>query len=171
MEEKKFDPKQLIGYVLIMGLVTWMFYINKPTEEEIKQAEAKTEVVEEKKNVSETKELKAISQNDFSNASTKDSLSLLALNNKLGVFAYSATLPSAIDKSTEVTNELLKLNFSNKGGYLSSVELKDFKTHDQKPLYLIKDDNASLNIKLTTSDNRILNTKDLYFEPSISKNG
>jgi YidC/Oxa1 family membrane protein insertase len=95
----------------------------------------------------------------------------LALNNKLGVFAYSATLPSAIDKSTEVTNELLKLNFSNKGGYLSSVELKDFKTHDQKPLYLIKDDNASLNIKLTTSDNRILNTKDLYFEPSISKNG
>ena len=72
---------------------------------------------------------------------------------------------------TEVTNELLKLNFSNKGGYLSSVELKDFKTHDQKPLYLIKDNNASLNIQLTTTDNRILNTKDLYFEPTVTKNG
>ncbi len=84
MEEKKFDPKQLIGYVLIMGLVTWMFYMNKPTEEELKQTEENTEVVEEKKNIPETKELKSISKDDFSNAAAKDSLALLALNNKLG---------------------------------------------------------------------------------------
>jgi len=171
MEEKKFNPKQLIGYVLIMGLVTWMFYNNKPTEEELKQQEAQkseqvvTETSPEKENT------KVVGKTDFSTNAVKDSVSLAQLNNKLGNFAYSANLPSATDKVTEITTDVLKLNFSNKGGYLSSVELKDFKTHDQQPLFLIKDENSSLNIKLTTTDNRILNTKDLYFEPTISKNG
>jgi YidC/Oxa1 family membrane protein insertase len=173
MEEKKFDPKQLIGYVLIMGLVTWMFYNNQPTEEELKQAETQESevVVEDNSKKEVVKNTRVVVEEDFSKNSIKDSASLAQLNNKLGLFAYSASLPSATNKITEVTNELLKLNFSNKGGYLSSVELKDFKTHDQKPLYLIKDNNASLNIQLTTTDNRILNTKDLYFEPSITKNG
>ena len=36
---------------------------------------------------------------------------------------------------------------------------------------LIKDNNADLNIQLQTSDNRTLNTKDLYFEPSLTKVG
>ncbi len=170
MEEKKFNSKQLIGYVLIMGLVTWMFYNNRPTEEELLEAEV-NEVVEENKAISQTIEETILTENDFSNVNAKDSLAVLELKNKLGVFAYSATLPSATDNNTEVSNDLLKLKFSNKGGYLSSVELKDFKTFDQKPLYLIKDENASLNIQLTTTDNRILNTKDFYFEPSVSKNG
>ena len=80
-------------------------------------------------------------------------------------------MPSATDAVTEISNDVLELKFSNKGGYLKEVKLKDFKTHDQQPLYIVKDDNASLNIKLTTTDNRILNTKDLYFQPTISKNG
>jgi YidC/Oxa1 family membrane protein insertase len=171
MEEKKFNPKQLIGYVLIMGLVTWMFYKNRPTEEDLKVEEANNteEVIKEAS--PEKAKTKVVTKNDFSTNAVKDSASLVQLNNKLGLFAYGASLPSATDAVTEITNDFLKLNFSNKGGYLSSVELKDFKTHDQKPLYLIKDENASLNIKLTTTDNRILNTKDLYFEPTISKNG
>ncbi|TDA89252.1 membrane protein insertase YidC, partial [Halomonas marinisediminis] len=36
---------------------------------------------------------------------------------------------------------------------------------------LIKDNNALFNINFTTTDNRILNTKDLFFEPTLSKNG
>jgi len=36
---------------------------------------------------------------------------------------------------------------------------------------MIKDNNASFNINFGTTDNRILNTKDLFFEPSITKNG
>jgi YidC/Oxa1 family membrane protein insertase len=173
MEEKKFDPKQIIGYALIMGLVTWMFYNNQPTEEELKQAEAQeSEVVVEDNSKKElVNETKVIVKEDFSFNSFKDSASLAKLNNKLGLFAYSASLPSSTNNSTQVSSGLLNLSFSNKGGYLSAVELKDFKTHDQKPLYLIKDNNASLNIQLTTTDNRILNTEDLYFEPSISKNG
>jgi YidC/Oxa1 family membrane protein insertase len=35
---------------------------------------------------------------------------------------------------------------------------------------LIKDNNAHLNVQLLTSDST-LNTKDLYFEPTLTKNG
>ena len=171
MEEKKFNPKQLIGYVLIAVLATWMLYNNKPTEEELKQQEAQKTVEVVKEASTEKANEKVVTQENFSTIGVKDSSALAQLNNKLGIVAYSASLPSATDAITEITNDVLKLNFSNKGGYLNSVELKNFKTHDQQPLYLVKDDNASLNIKLITADNRILNTKDLYFEPSITKNG
>ena len=36
---------------------------------------------------------------------------------------------------------------------------------------MIKDNNSSFNINFGTTDNRILNTKDLFFEPSLTNNG
>ena len=33
MEEKKFDPYQFIGFILILVILTWMLYRNGPTEE------------------------------------------------------------------------------------------------------------------------------------------
>jgi len=171
MEKKKFDPKQLIGYVLIAVLATWMLYNNKPTKEELKQQEAqKTEEIVN--DVSADKaNTKVVVEENFSTNSVNDSTALVKLNNKLGTLAFGASLPSAKEIITEVYNNVLALKFNNKGGYIETVELKDFKTHDQQPLYLIKDNNASLNIKLTTTDNRIVNTKDLYFTPTVTKNG
>ena len=171
MEKKKFDPKQLIGYVLIAVLATWMLYNNKPTEEELNQQEAqKTEEIVTETSAEKANE-KVVIQEDFSAITKQDSSSMAKVYNNLGAFAYGASLPSATDTVTEISNDVLAFEFSNKGGYLNSVQLKDFKTHDQQPLYLVKDDNASLNIKLTTTDNRILNTKDLYFTPTVIKNG
>jgi len=165
MEEKKFDPKQLIGYVLIALIATWILFNNTPKPDEVKE-ETKTETVAQKP-IAKT-ETPAVAPVPVLN----DSLAQVQLSNKLGVFAYGASLPSAKEgATTTISNNVLNLTFSNKGGYLETVELKTFKTHDQKPLYLVKDGNANLNIPLTTIDNRILNTKDLYFTPTVTKNG
>ena len=67
-----------------------------------------------------------------------------------------------------LSNEVLQLKFSNKGGYLSEVKLNKFVDYDSIPIYLIKDGNASFNINFGTTDSRILNTQDLYFEPTVS---
>ena len=32
MEEKRFDPYQFIGFVLIALILTWMLYVNRPEE-------------------------------------------------------------------------------------------------------------------------------------------
>jgi len=47
MEEKKFDFNSLVGFLLIGGILIWMLYLNKPTEEEL-QAE-KNALIKRKK--------------------------------------------------------------------------------------------------------------------------
>ncbi|MDX1278123.1 membrane protein insertase YidC [Oceanihabitans sediminis] len=172
MEEKKLDLNSIIGFILIFGILVYMMYMNQPTPEELAEQErAKQEQVEAEKKANKQEETLVTSAVDYSAATISDSLQLIALNNKLGAFAYSSTLPSATDKETLVENDLLALKFSNKGGYLSEVRLKSFVDYDSIPIYLIKDGNAAFNISFNTTDNRNLNTQDLFFEPTISKNG
>ncbi len=174
MEEKKFDLNSIIGFALIFGIIIWMFYLNQPTPEEIEAEKAKQEQVE-----TETeKETDKNTTTDFVTESKaivvnpQDSVAVASAKSQLGAFAYSASLPSAKDEFTKIENELLSLKINNRGGYISEVLLKNFKTYDSIPVYLIKDGkNASFNINFGTTDNRILNTKDLFFEPSVTKNG
>ena len=97
-----------------------------------------------------------------------DSLKKLALQNKLGAFAQSAL--EGVQGTTEIENSLVKLTINNKGGQIVKALVKNYKTYDSLPLYLIKDNNSSFNINFGTTDNRILNTKDLFFVPSLTKN-
>ncbi|MEY8848310.1 membrane protein insertase YidC [Psychroserpens sp. XS_ASV72] len=173
MEEKKLDLNSIIGFVLIFGILLFMMWKNQPTPEELaEQEKAKQEQVEAEKKAAETQaETKVTTAEDYSNATIGDSLQFESLKNKLGAFAYSATLPSATDNETSVETDVLSLKFSNKGGFLSEVKLNKFVDYDSVPIYLIQDGNQDFNIEFPTADNRILNTKDLYFQPSVTKNG
>ncbi|WP_298546605.1 membrane protein insertase YidC [uncultured Aquimarina sp.] len=172
MEEKKFDLNTVIGFVLIFGIFAWMFYVNKPTPEEIEAEKAKQEQVEAEQKTEESKTTEFIKESEAIVANPQDSLALVAAKSQLGVFAYAASLPSAQENVTKIENEVLSLKINNRGGYIEEALLKNFKTYDSVPLYLIKDGkNASFNINFGTTDNRILNTKDLFFEPTVTKNG
>ena len=172
MEEKKLDINSIIGFALIFGILMYMLWQNQPTPEQAaEQEKAKQEqlAAEEKAKVPE--DVIQTTAEDFSKEAVTDSVQLTSLKNKLGAFAYSSTLPSASNNETIVENDLLKLKFSNKGGFLSEVKLKNFVNYDSIPIYLVKDNNAAFNINFGTTDSRILNTQDLYFEPTITKNG
>ncbi|MFD2541984.1 membrane protein insertase YidC [Lacinutrix gracilariae] len=172
MEEKKLDLNSIIGFILIFGILVYMMYTNQPTPEELEaQEKAKQEQVEATKEVENQESTLVTTAEDYSVTSTTDSLQLVALKNKLGAFAYASTLPSATNKETVVETEKFSLKFSNKGGYLSEVKLKEFVDYDSIPIYLIKEGNTNFNISFNTADNRNLNTQDLFFEPSVTKNG
>lgn len=172
MEEKKLDINSIIGFVLIFGILLYMLWQNKPTPEEIAaQEKAKQEEVAKEQQATEDSQTKVTTSEDFSAQAATDSVQMAGLKSKLGAFAYASTLPSATDKETVVETDLLKLTFSNKGGYLSEVKLKKFVNYDSVPVYIIKDNNAAFNINFGTTDNRILNTQDLYFAPTVTKNG
>ena len=174
MEEKKIDINTIIGFILLFGIMIWYLYQNQPTPEEIEaQKKANTEQVETETNTkTEDEKLTAVATpEDFSNLSSTDSLRQIELRNKLGAFAYSLTLPSATDVITEVENEVLALKFNNKGGHLAEVKLKEFVNHKEEPIYIIKDGNTNFNINFGTTDNRILNTESLFFQPTVSKSG
>ncbi|GGI58082.1 membrane protein insertase YidC [Winogradskyella haliclonae] len=175
MEEKKLDINSIIGFVLLFGIMIWYLYQSQPTPEELeaqKQAETEKIAAEQKaKQEAEALSTKVTTAEDYSNASATDSLQQVALQNELGAFAYASTLPSATDAVTEVETDVLALKFNNKGGYLSEVKLKAFVDHNDAPIYLVKDGNSNFNINFSTTDNRVLNTENLYFQPTITKSG
>ena len=173
MEQKKLDINSIVGFVLIFGILIWIMYQNQPDPKVIAAEKAQKELVAKAAKAKEL-ELKSIEKAAVAVAATGDSTQLVQLQKTLGNFAYSATLPSAKGDFTTIENEVVKLKIANKGGFIVEAILKQhekFKKGSGQLVELIKDNNANLNIALQTSDNRTLNTKDLYFEPTISKVG
>ena len=169
MEEKKLDINSIIGFVLIFGILMYMLWQNQPTPEELEaQEKAKQEQVETEKKQEVQNQPNVATIDDVIVEEASDSLKLINLKSKLGVFAYSGI--NASNDETLVESDLLALKFSHKGGYLTEVRLKEFVDFNENDIYLIKDDNAGFNINFGTTDSRILNTKDLYFQPTITKN-
>ena len=167
MEEKKLDLNSIIGFVLISGILIWMLWSNAPTPEELKEKEKKEQVEKQ------AKEVKTVTST-VAATPVADSTNNAAAQAQLGSFGYSATLPSATDAVTEIKNEVLSLKISNKGGYIVDATIlgfDQFEKNSKKAVQLIKDNNASLNIALNTTDNRTLHTKDMYFEPKLTTEG
>ena len=172
MEQKKLDRNSIIGFILIFGILVWIMYQNQPSESEIAAEKAKKEQVESAKQSQHTatKPLEVTQMDTVAN----DSLKISKLAGTLGGFAYSATLPSAKQDFTVIENKVMQLKIANRGGYIAEVKLKDFeriKKGSGDLVELIKDNNADFNIKMITQDNRTLDTKNLYFEPTLSTSG
>ncbi len=170
MEEKKFDFNTIIGFGLIFVIIVWMMYNNSNSELKEQQEKAKTEKAA-KAAVAVTPKETAKTTTDTAVA---DSVKIQKLQGTLGSFAYSATLPSATANFTTLENEFVSLKIANKGGYVVEAILKKyerFKKNSGQLIELIKDNNSSFNLQLQTNDNRVLNTKDLYFEPTLTKVG
>lgn len=164
MEEKKFDVKSIIGFVLIFGILIFMFYQNQPTPEELEAQKAKQEQVE-----AQNKAAEAVKETPVSEPSInlQDSTSVAGYKNAMGAFGFNAPT----EATTILENDLVVLKVSNKGGQIVEAKMKEFVTYDSIPVYLVKDGNSSFDITFKTNDNRSLNTKDLYFEPTMTKNG
>ena len=64
-------------------------------------------------------------------------------------------------------NELIKIQLTNKGGKVKSVELKNESNFDDSPLYLVEGDNNNFGFMFNTSGQNI-NTNDLYFSTTSS---
>lgn len=165
MEEKKLDINSLIGFALIFGILIWMLFMNQSAPEAVEEEAGTEEVVvtPEEGIEPEEQEIPALTPGD--------SAAVAKAQSRLGAFGYSAQLAAQGEKSISVESDVLELTFDTQGGYLSEVKLKNFDTFDDDPVYLIKDNNATFNLNLVTADGRVFDTQDLYFEPTVSKNG
>jgi YidC/Oxa1 family membrane protein insertase len=171
MEEKKLDVKSIIGFVIIGLLLVWMIYNQTPSEKERDEEQAKKEQIEKAKKTQIPEQKTASIAQD---STVNDSVRLAQLKGSLGAFAYSATLPSAKANITELKSKLLTLRIANKGGYIAEANLNNFEQFNKgskKRVELIKNNNGDFNLQFKTKDNRILNTRDMYFEPVLTTEG
>ncbi|MEO0527014.1 MAG: membrane protein insertase YidC [Bacteroidota bacterium] len=164
MEEKKLDINSIIGFVLIFGILIYMFYQNQPTPEEIEAKKAEQEQVEAAKEQQKSQDTAPLAQQPAINL--QDSAAVADYKGSVGAFGFTTTS----DTVTELANNVLYLKVSNKGGQIVEAKMKNFVTYDSVPVYLVKDGNASFALDFSTSDNRVLSTGDLFFEPSLTEN-
>ena len=170
MEGKKLDRNSIIGFVVIAGLLIWMMLNNINKEKESMAIDSEKI---EKQHI-DTAQANTIETTIVDHLEENDSINEGKLKESLGAFAYSGLLPSAEGGTTELKNEVLTLSISNKGGIIEHLIVNNFKRFSSKSdeiVQLIKDRNAQFNLELHTTDNRVLNTKDLYFEPELIKDG
>ena len=157
MEERKFDPYQFIGFVLIAMILTWMLYVNKP--EEVVNPAVETEKTDV---ATQPKEAPPFQLND--------SLQKINLQSTFGIFSNWMTDQGAPTQILENKDLLIKV--SPKSGLITLVRLKNYTDYLDQPMELVKKGNSQFNLKFTTKDGRTLNTKDFYFTPQLSsKNG
>ena len=166
MEEKKLDVNSLIGFGLIFVILIYMFYINQPTPEELaakQQAEREAAAIQESSSSSQEADYTQAAQS-IQDINPTDSTAVAAYKSSMGAFSFTPIVPG----NTLIENDVLRVEVSHKGGQLVLAQNKKYNTYDSVPVYLIKDGNATFNISFTTQDNRIIQTKNLYFEPFTS---
>ncbi len=151
MEEKKFDPYQFIGFILIALILTWMLYRNGP-QESAKDTQISSE---------------QITRSNLEKA-IKDSIKL---QNK--VYSYGDIgklfIPNNLP-NVNFTTDNMTLELQAKGGGISTLILKEFENYEDKPIPMIQNHNSDFNINLSTLDGRLLNTGDFYFTPNVIEN-
>ncbi len=165
MEEKKLDINSIIGFVLIFGILLGWMYLRQPSPEELEAQKAQQEQLE-----AEVQAAEQPIENEVTEApklDLQDSTTLAKYKSSIGAFGFTRTQ----DGTSILENELLYLEVANKGAQILTAKMKDFVTYDSIPVYLVKDGNANFELSFTTNDNRVLSTKDLYFEPSLTKSG
>ncbi|MDR1699428.1 MAG: membrane protein insertase YidC [Prevotellaceae bacterium] len=164
------DKNNIIGFGLIAAILVGFFYITKPSEEQIAAQQRYQDSI---KYEQQLQQVEKVAQSAATvNTQIQDSIatdSTVISQQSLmeyGVFAANA---AGEENSFEIENEVLKLKFSNKGGRISSVELKKYRTHDSLPLILFDGNEAQFGLKLAIStgagSNTVVNTSELFFTP------
>lgn len=163
MEEKKFDANSIIGFLLIGALLIWMLYQNKPATEDNIEPTTTTDTLVKPTTPPQLTTTPAL------DTATLDTARQIDLQSKYGAFSFSAQAASETGTTT-LENENIRMVVSNKGGYVRELQLKAYHTFDKKPVYLVKDNNADFNLTLTTTDSRVLQTRELIFQPQLVEN-
>jgi YidC/Oxa1 family membrane protein insertase len=156
------DKNTFTGLFLIMVIMAASFFFMRPNEAEIKKERIKAHA-------------DSIARGDIPKAAittAKIADSAKALANKP---VDSALLKSPFGATTIGTekfitleNKDIRVKLATQGGRIYSVELKDYKTFDKKPLILFDGDHNHFGLSFTAGNNSI-NTDKLYFTPSVNE--
>src|SRR5690606_42119576 len=159
------DRNSIIGVVLIIVVLIGFALFNQPSQEELQAAKHKQDSIAlAQKKAHDLLKIKQdstflVQADTLSNDSLNDSLKEDNLKQLYGDFAPAA---NGEEKTVTLENNLLKIKISSKGGKISYVQLKEYKTWDGKPLVLNNGDSSVFSFNFF-SDNRVVRTNDLYW--------
>ena len=158
------DKNTLVGFLLIIAIFIGFYWYTKPTSDQMGKRKAYSDSIYQSqvKNIQEG----ALTQAKDTIAKTDTVASKIV--DTYGAFASFST---GEENFVVLENEKIKVKLTTKGGRIYSVELKEYKTHDQKPLILFDGKDSKTNFTFITANNRIVNSDELYFTPIKANKG
>ncbi|MFZ4797497.1 MAG: membrane protein insertase YidC, partial [Bacteroidia bacterium] len=158
------DKNTIIGFSLILALLVGWAYFLKPSDEEIeayKRQQDSTNIAAIQQDSLVRTNIDSAKNNAIISASTDTASAIQAF----GTFALAA---QGTEEFSTIENNDLKVTFTNKGGRIYKVQLKKYKTYTQQDLVLFDGADNVQSFDFPTVDNKIINTANLYFKPTIS---
>ena len=176
------NKSSLFGFILIAAILFgWMWWMQPSKEELAKQKHIQDSIMMARREAAildsiRLAEAKAEEEEGEAIANIVAAMSMdsatyaekvyQASRDKFGAFASAAMGEEQL--FTYETN-LQKITFSSKGGAIKQVELKDYRTYDSLPLISFDPETSIFELAFF-SNNRIINTSQLYFEPYVNGN-
>ena len=160
------DKKSIIGILLIFLILVVFSIINKPSKEQIeviKHRQDSIARVEAEKAAALMQQEQAEKTAQEIAAATPDTLNPdLQLQEKTDQFGAFGVAAVGSEEFYTLENNLMKITFTNKGGRVYSVQLKNYQTHDSLPLLLFDgpDNRFGLNF---FAQNRSIETDNFFF--------
>ncbi len=165
------DKNTWIGFLLIAGIIVGFSFLQRPSKEQlaerqrqydsialVRQAQAEAQLIAD--------QLAAAEQAEADSAFQAERADLMQqqVQATYGNFAPSA---QGEDKTVVLENNKLRLNIAYQGGRIRQAELKEYKAYNDSLhfLSLFRDDESQLSFTLVTANNRVLATRNLFFEP------
>ncbi len=158
------SKNNIIGLVIIVGLLIGYSLWMTPSKEEMAAARRKADSISQ---VQRNDSL-VTAMAEMVKKATADSL--VKTNPQAAKVSDSDTLTkgfAALSKSEEkfytLESDLLKLKISARGGRVWSAQLMDYQSYDSLPLILFKGDSTEFGFEFNTEDLRTMNTNNLEF--------
>ena len=165
------DKNTLVGFLLIIGIFIGFFWISQPSAEQIEVRQRYNDsIMQVKQEQAQLVELE-VDEQKAENIMPSVVDSVVDSIDASNVYGPFAAFVQGKDSVLTLENEKLRIGIDTKGGVIKTVELKEFVTHDKKPLLLMDGSADNTNFTFVTSNNRIVNTEDLYFEPIWKNKG
>ena len=149
------DRQSIVGYILIFVLlVVWML-VNTPKQNQ--------QPPQAKPVATQSQQQDSVRHVDTPPVQTKEPATVAPLGK------YFVGRDKGPDRTITVETDLYIAEISLKGGLLKRWELKKFKTWDGHPVQLVDyKKGGDLSLLFATSDGRLINTHDLYFDVAFT---
>ncbi|MFN8295138.1 MAG: membrane protein insertase YidC [Chitinophagales bacterium] len=163
-----FDKNTVIGIVLILLIFLGFTFYTKQQEEAYlkahpKQTEQSSKYPGADSTVSVAKAGTDTAKQEQNTAKVSDSSALITATGSFAPFMNGK------EQLVTIENENCIFTFSNKGGTIKKVELKDYKTFAKTPLILFEDKGNDFNFTFVSNDSKTpVQTENLYFTSSVS---
>lgn len=151
------DRNTVIGFVLLAGLLFLYLFLSTKSSQDLQQQKKR-----------EQDSLALLKKTADSVQRSLDTTSRTAVVDTTGLKKANF----GVEQLSIVENEVLKITFSNKGGQVKSVELKNYRSANGKPVVLSGTSYDKISYSINIAANQAAQVSELYFSPAeIAKSG